>query len=563
MISITVEELLKKGIFQIPNYQRGYAWEKQQVEDFLEDLREVNIKKTNKLKEHYTGTITVIQLEAIKYESKTFDLYEVVDGQQRLTTFTIFMQVVYNRLKVLKAEDDDLKDVLNTIMYRKTHLLALNGDNNEFYKKYIINGEAKALVFATKAQKNLMDAKIQIEKFLLQHYNKREKLQDLQECLLRQFKVNFFIISNELEVGVVFEAMNNRGVQLSNIDKIKNYLIYIASLRDESGKLGNNINTVFANIFKELMKTGVNITHIDEDSILRYCYIIYYGGKNVKEKENIYLLVKGKITKDEKETKNSEIIGYAKFLEKVVTYYSQIMRSDFDNIDVKILIKKIVFLGNPMNFLPLIISLLDTYEEEDLIPVLQMLEKFSFRVYKVGNHKATTAQTIFHSYASKIYEQSAHPDDLIEKLADHQYMQSKSFKQALQHTIFYSVQQNNKVAYLFYEYECYLHELKKSSLKLLDFDTFSDDIRRKSLSIEHIMPQTEDTVKELHKLGNLTITYDNSALSNSEFNVKKQKYKSSKLLVENALIEYKSWDVASINNRTKELLEFALEKWGI
>ena len=91
-----LNSLFEKKLFRIPDYQRGYAWQPEQLKDFWEDL--MNLPKN---RNHYTGVLTLkqassdIEKEDEEYflvKDRSFNLYHVVDGQQRLTTFVIFLQ---------------------------------------------------------------------------------------------------------------------------------------------------------------------------------------------------------------------------------------------------------------------------------------------------------------------------------------------------------------------------------------------------------------------------------------------------------------------------------------
>ena len=82
----TVEKFLNYGIFTIPEYQRGYSWTKEQLEDLLNDLSDVEF-----IKEHYAGTITLIKSGQEKIGITDLTKYDIVDGQQRLTTFHLLL----------------------------------------------------------------------------------------------------------------------------------------------------------------------------------------------------------------------------------------------------------------------------------------------------------------------------------------------------------------------------------------------------------------------------------------------------------------------------------------
>ncbi|TAE70708.1 MAG: DUF262 domain-containing protein [Bacteroidetes bacterium] len=549
---ITVQAFFQQGMFNVPNYQRGYAWQHQQVKEFLEDLVEAT---DDNVREHYTGTITIIEKGSKDIFPKTFRLFDVVDGQQRFTTFTIFVHAIHNRFKALKVDKDVLNDIIKNIIYQENPILTLNSDSNDFYKKYVINDTVSNLPsdLENKSQANLANAKKQISRFL-ESYKDLGQLQKFYSCLMTKFKVNFYSLHKDSDVGVVFETMNNRGLSLTQIDKVKNYLIFL-SARLNDDKLSDYINNIFGNIFKEMMK--INSTVTQENDILRYSYIIYKG---INESD-IHAQIKSDLKKD---CKKDEITQYVDFLHKVVILYSKIIRNEFTNDEVKTIVKKIVWLGNDTNFIPLLIALLNRYKEIELLQLLRILEIFSFRVYKIGNRKGQAAQTTFHKLAYQIYSKQTELSQIKEPLCNNEYATDQNFKLALQSVNFGNDQQSDEISYFFFEYECYLHQQKQSDFPLVDFDTFCQDFRTKKLSVEHIEPQNplnREPSKNLHKLGNLTITYENSVLSNKEFNVKKEIYKKSKLIVEHDIILYKTWDDSQINIRSKELIEFAIKRW--
>jgi len=94
---IPLERLFKEKIFRIPDYQRGYAWQREQFRSFWEDLVNLNGQRS-----HYMGVLTLTQVAHadVRTDSREFWLvddhsyrvYHVVDGQQRLTTIIVFIQ---------------------------------------------------------------------------------------------------------------------------------------------------------------------------------------------------------------------------------------------------------------------------------------------------------------------------------------------------------------------------------------------------------------------------------------------------------------------------------------
>ena len=99
--------LFKEKIFRIPDYQRGYAWQKNQLKDFWEDLINLSDHRS-----HYTGVLTLKEVDSKEIsdsdneywlvEDHSYKMYHIVDGQQRLITFVIFLQAFIDFIKQLE-----------------------------------------------------------------------------------------------------------------------------------------------------------------------------------------------------------------------------------------------------------------------------------------------------------------------------------------------------------------------------------------------------------------------------------------------------------------------------
>ena len=143
----SLDSVFKEKIFRIPDYQRGYAWQPEQLKDFWEDL--VNLSGN---RSHYTGVLTLKQIPSqyIAESDKEFWLvddhsylvYNIVDGQQRLTTFIIFLQAFVDLIKTLpgnKGKSDEsiyITENLNieTLQSRYLFKVKPTGDKFRTYK---------------------------------------------------------------------------------------------------------------------------------------------------------------------------------------------------------------------------------------------------------------------------------------------------------------------------------------------------------------------------------------------------------------------------------------------
>ena len=111
----SLDSLFEKKIFRIPDYQRGYAWQKEQLKAFWEDL--INLSSN---RPHYTGVLTLKQVpdrdivtnckESWLVVHQSYHVYQVVDGQQRLTTFIIILQALVDIIKALPGNNGKADD---------------------------------------------------------------------------------------------------------------------------------------------------------------------------------------------------------------------------------------------------------------------------------------------------------------------------------------------------------------------------------------------------------------------------------------------------------------------
>ena len=113
----SLKDIFKNRLFRIPDYQRGYAWTKRHLKDFWEDTVNLPIERF-----HYTGMLSLKKVDRTIWknwndggwliEDRGYKPFHVVDGQQRLTTFVIFIQAITELIKSL-PENKDKKDEKN------------------------------------------------------------------------------------------------------------------------------------------------------------------------------------------------------------------------------------------------------------------------------------------------------------------------------------------------------------------------------------------------------------------------------------------------------------------
>lgn len=285
-------DLFNRSIYRIPDYQRGYAWEEKEVQDFWEDLE---ILSKNRV--HYGGVITLEKVpdevcetwsqDVWLFEKRNIQAYYVVDGQQRLTTAMILLSVILKNVKE-NYSDKKLDENMSVEEIEKSYVFESNNNNlnttflfsyeqdNDSYAHYIYNvlgkhdiiekGEIKKSKYTDNLDfaYNYFDEKC--KKFTF------EELDSLYCKLVYKFVFNRYVINSKLDIFVTFETMNNRGKNLSQLELLKNRLIYLTTLYDiDSGtkkEMRNKVNKCWKKLYYHL-------------GVLSLEKIAYNNGRNV------------------------------------------------------------------------------------------------------------------------------------------------------------------------------------------------------------------------------------------------------------------------------------------
>lgn len=327
----SLKSIFKDRIFKIPDYQRGYAWQKRQLKDFWEDI--VNLPAD---RFHYTGLLSLKQVPRKDYESKNwaeerwlindrgFRPFHIVDGQQRLTTFVIFINEILNLIKSIpenrdKAETDIYVGTFNIKQIKEEYLVVqmppqflvntykfgYEEDNPSFkYLRHKILGEPDGgNVTETFYTLNLENAR-HFFKDNLENYYENYGLSEIEmlfKKVTQNLMFNLHEIEDDFDVFVAFETMNNRGKKLSNLELLKNRLIYLTTLYepyevtdDERIVLRKEINDAWKDVYYQLGRNKQN--PLSDDDFLTAHWIMYFQYTRQKGEDYIKFLLEEKFT---------------------------------------------------------------------------------------------------------------------------------------------------------------------------------------------------------------------------------------------------------------------------
>ncbi|WQW76381.1 DUF262 domain-containing HNH endonuclease family protein [Helicobacter pylori] len=573
---LNLDGVIEKGVFEIPSYQRGYAWQKEQLEDFWNDLEHVS-KLGDKF--HYMHSLTLRGLENELEDSA----FEIIDGQQRLATSLILLGLL---AKITQNKDPKYSLInLEPILSYKYYGL------NEAFRA--ITEEEKDLeAFKTSFYaKNLIDAYAFFKEKISD--TPIETLEKMFDALIK--KMLFSVVElndNRIDPFSSFETINNRGKDLSTLELLKNRLHFVShKICDEEDleNLQQEINDTYTRIYHDLRQ--FEDAHLE--SFLKH-FVEYYYGENSKFKERLLNTAFDAHKKyddlyDEYE-KINDLLLYLSYSSKVWNFLHTL---DDEELRIEITPKMCGLLDKMRHlnalsdnaFLPLLLSLLtiqragrsaneQPYTTQELEGLLEYLERFGFLVYGVAEKK-DTAKNKWIGLAFKAIQACRFWEDKI-TIEDLPTLEKNFFKgehsglELLEESI-HSKKNTEKwyqwgkaLNYLLYEYELY-HNPETT----LNFDSSIE-------SIEHILPQKPVqgySAKEkswaknphiVHALGNLLLIPKNanSSLSNKPFEEKRKEYLkgsySEKEVAKNA-----SFGIVEIQERSEKLLDFLIARYRI
>ena len=611
-----LKDLFENKIFRIPDFQRGYAWGDRQLNDLWDDI--IDIRKDEQSSgffKHYMGTIFVEQIPSERIPEnerwlKSVKFYDVVDGQQRLTTIVILLYVL-----ILQNDGDycseSMADISKTFIARvnstgssKVYKFGYQGKQNYFLLNSIFEDASVVPPFEerTAYTQNLLNAK----RFFKQKIDllpSKEAREELYTKLITALQFDIRDISSDLDVQAVFETMNNRGKPLTVLEKLKNRLIYlnekIPRPAEDRLQLRTKINNVWGKIYMQLAANANNV--LDEDdflsahlSLYRNPYKAYiFTGEQAEVK--LFEMFRNHAEHFDKNSAGSEGKEPPVSYEKINEYVSSL--ADFVplwyevNNPTNTLMKKTCLLNGGKEYKVYLCSLLKENDRELANQVLQEIEIIMLRgrVFSGLIDERTLA-----TRGRKLFQGNI---TLESELRELQQLQenNKISQDAIANgfSALFNYVYGNKgfhrwgaLKYVLFEYDEFLmHEFKESSARVL-YEDFGDT------TIEHIIPQTyqtywsetvnnvtsrfDDTDWEqarkvlINSLGNLTILKGgkNSELGNKPWlplggvEGKKSRY-STGSYNEIEISKNDKWNEEKIWKRGCKIMSFLCQKLGI
>ncbi len=554
----TLIELIgvRKRVFSIPVYQRNYDWKTDNCKQLFYDIQ--LIAETGR--DHFLGTIVYIPDRS----TATCPVFIIIDGQQRITSVMLFIKALHDSMSDKDIRDDIEQDYLRNSKGASEYRLKLKpieSDQNVYEKLMMMNDFDEDLFTTTEKQTSIY-RNYDLFKQLIQKSD--YSAEDLYEAV---FKLEIVEIQLDKEnPQEIFESLNSTGLDLNNADLLRNYLLMSLNYdkQQEMYKqywlqiekmLGNEYIEAFMTYYLILKKKSdaVNLdgkrAHITASNLYR-CYKMYYT--------------------DEVRNEESALVDLLSDMKKYASYYQHFVNNDDEEGEIADLHREIF---NQFNSPALAIPLMYVYDlmnnkfisEDEYTECLKACLSYLFRNRVAGHNVGSQFCALFIQY----FERS-NKEKFIDKVwealnsgkGSFSFPSDAEFMEDLQTKDLYLSLRSAGVRYLLYKIEGFMTK---------------EVVTNENATIEHILPQTiskewRDYLSKqndnsydiyIHRLGNLTLTKENSKLSNNLFKDKLFEYEESNYKITRQLVKYKDWTSKEIKSRSIKLSELATEIWPL
>ncbi len=546
--------------FAIPVYQRNYDWTLFQCKQLFHDIIETG--KNDKTNAHFIGSIVYVHDDV--YTASGLTELTIIDGQQRLTTITLIYIALFRLAKEL-----DNQMLVNRI--HKTYLInefapeseklkLKSTENNKYALKHILNSaDGDEFKGYSKIIENFDYFRSTIN---------AENFETVQRGLSKLIFVDIALDRQKDNPQRIFESLNSTGLELSQADLIRNYILMGLS-RTNQDKIYKSYWEVIERNAKDETLNKTRVSEFIRDYLT-------LKNKEIPNKGDVYTKFKEKYptsTIDELEIVLSDLKSLVKYYNKLTNPKNEADR------EIKIQLEYISRLEINVAF-PFLMKVYEDYsngiiEKNTFISILSLVQSFTFRRFILGL-PSNALNKIFMNLYDKVEPDSylfSIQKSLLQRSGIQRFPRDTETINALKEKDVYNIKPKNRT-YLLERLENYQNN------EPVIIEGNSD------ITIEHIFPQNPDAkwkfelgtddynfIKEnyLNTIGNLTLSGNNGKLGNKpflekremNFDSKEQGYIFSRLWLNRELKEKSKWDKEEIENRANLITQRFIKIWEI
>lgn len=565
-----IKDLLSdKFLFEIPDYQRAYSWNKENLKQLVDDIWEsVELNRDDKegfdnYEPYFIGSIVLCSKE---YKDDGWGLYDVIDGQQRLTSIIMLIATIRDLIS-----NEQYKNVLSTLIYQKPNELMgikesirvkVRGKELDFFKKYIltdggtISAEDMEKSEISEAKQNMVAA-IEVFKESFTGENGElleDKLNEFTKYLLQ--KVVLVVITTDSFTSAfrLFNVINARGLPLTNADLLKSENLRVI---DEA------VRAKYTDMWE------CDEQDLGKEKLEQIIGFIRTMKLHKKASSTIYEEFNKKIYVDEPSYIGANFIEHLHSIKEMYVKYIEEATIEIKDSTSKVYYKNLINIMR--DFLPFdewiaaVIRFSEKFKDDEAtLEFLKALEKRIVMDWVNGNSFADRLTRVYKILEA--IEISNAPGDVIK---------SEIFQGDIERTTAYFKNSLNDIEF----YSKGRMMIPKYILIRMDMELRKNEVIEYSnkIMLEHILPRnakdaywtsnftTEQRRNWANRIGNLVIINGakNTKVNNKAFAEKVEQYlsKKSDFAITGEVIKAKDWDMSTLKGRQEDLVNRALELW--
>lgn len=556
----TYRELIGNGfIYNIPPFQRDYTWEEEQWDDLWEDILAVIAHDSDPV--HYMGYL-VLQTK----NNKNFD---IIDGQQRLTTLSLIVLAVLKNLHRLIDENVDKENNQQRVdELRRTYIgyldpvtliskskLTLNRNNDRYFQTYIIPLQQLPVRGFKASEHNLRKAFEWFDKKVQEYVRKIDTdkgiaLASLVGAMSDRLFFTVINVTDELNAYKVFETLNSRGVRLSSTDLLKNHLFSVihseSADENELKALEHRWESIVTRLEKESLPNFLRAHWLSKNRAVRHADLFKAVRSQVLSRKAAFDLLRG--------------------MEEDIDTYLALTNPDSSTWDGELKdCARTLMMFNIRQPMPLLIAAHRKFSPNDFKILLHACVVISYRYNVIGNLPPNEQENVYQQAAQKISSNEYLNITAVLEAMRSIYPSDEIFKATFAEKVLNTSNQRNSriVKYTFSRLE--------RQIANVEYDSDSP-----LYSIEHVLPQNpyegwdEFTDVEVDsmvfRLGNMALleTAKNRDIGNNAFIIKKLTLQTSTFILTKKIAEEnENWSPERISLRQTNLARIATTVWRV
>ena len=559
------EFIQHRHFFRVPDHQRDFAWTDEEVEQFIDD---VTGALQGSAEDYFLGLVVVV-------EPEDDEVWEILDGQQRLATTTMVYAAIREWLHSSGFEEDAIKlqhDFIGSRELGETEAvprLTLNINNRAAFREFVVDRRSNAFLDSKhdaaprySSERLLIGAARICRRRVaeLAHQSGDEPrdqakvLFHVAKYLRDRVKIVAMDVASTANAYVIFESLNDRGLDLSVLDLVKNHLF---------GRSANLLDEVQSNWITMLS----SLTGMQSDDFLKVFWTSRWGRIQRGRLFDEWRIRYNTLTPQEVTTLASE-------LNQAADRFSALEAPDHDvwnsySVVCKRAVKSLSVLGSRQAW-PVVLAAFDTFDAKQMERLLNHLIVLTIRYQTVGKRRTGLLEIASARVAQGVFSGELDTPHKVWQVYSQLVPKDKEFFED------FGRWYERKAARARYV----LAELEEAEFRQSHGGAYPEEIPPwEELTLEHVFPlnpnnewSTEMKVDPelrqdyVHRLGNLCLLQEkpNRKASGKGFSFKRGQYAKSRLTLTSQIAQgYEEWDRSSIEQRQLKLGELALVAWPL